>query len=141
MEKYLILITSTLVGILCSNNRKSSIRRYSIKALKIFFTSTFRSTTLRISSGSLWGVTSQLEMFFNFDPLFCILHLYLRSFLSLNLLNHRFFSLSILKSWYEFKTVVLIFEFGIFLIVIIPSYNTSWNLLQAPSKVNKFKPV
>ena len=36
--------------------------------------------------------------------------------------------LSILKSWYEFKTVVLIFEFGIFLIVIVPCHSTSQNL-------------
>ena len=37
--------------------------------------------------------------------------------------------LSILKSWYEFKTVVLIFEFGIFLIVIVPCHSMSKKLL------------
>ena len=52
-------------------------------------------------------------------------------FSHLDLLPQRFFFsslsllLSILKSWYEFKTVVLIFEFGIFLIVIVPCHSTS----------------
>ena len=68
--------------------------------------------SMRISSGSLWGVTSQLEMFFNFDPLFCIPHLYLRTFLSL-----RFVSVSssrfstFFQSWNHDMNLKLLFWF------------------------------